>query len=487
MTEPLIITTSKRDDHQLDLSIQLGPQRTDEVLQRAARQVAKRARIPGFRQGKAPYATVLRLYGREALLGEIMEELGPEIYKEALETEHIEPFGQASWQNVEMNPLTFKLVVPLNPEIDLGDYRAIRIEAPEVVVSENDVDQALEEAREQRAAWQPVETPANVGDTVVLDIRGAVGDETMMDNHDWELLIRSESGWLPGFDEAFIGMTSGEEKAFTSRYPEDSSSRFKGQEASFQATVKAVKARVRPEVDDDFARSLGDYADLADYRAKKLAEITTQRQQEAEAKLANEAVQALVSGATLTYPPVAVKETLDQMVEEVSRRITRAGYSMEDFLRLQGTTMEAYRSQLRPSAELRLKGQLVLSALAVEEGITVSPEASQAEMQRIIGTAQNEEQANSMRSSFGSPAGQWLIEQDLKTQKTLARLREIVTGQAPELPAPELEGQEEATEAPLAGETSPDQPAATETGDRAPDLETVTAEVGVEEVKSEEE
>jgi trigger factor len=462
LTEPLIITTSKRQDNQLDLTVQLGPQRTEEALQRGARLVSKRARIPGFRPGKAPYATVLRFFGHDAVLSEVVEELGPEVYKEALQSEHIEPYGQASWQDVQTDPLTFKLVVPLNPEVDLGDYRSIRIEAPEVNVTEVDVDQALEAAQEQRATWQTVERPVQVGDTVVLDIHGAVGDETIMDNHDWELLIREESGWLPGFDEAFIGMTAGQEKAFTLRYPEDSASRFKGKEVSFQATVNQVKGRARPALDDDLVRSLGDYADLADYRVKKRTELTEQRKITAENKLSDDAIQALIDRATLSYPPLALEETLDEMMNEVRRRVASLGYSMEDFVRLQGTTMEAYRAQLQPAAERRLKGQLVLSALAVEEGITVTPEDKQAEFDRIVGSAQNEEQADNLRQTLQTDMGQWMIEQDLKTQRTLARLREIVTGQAPELPTPPVEPHEEAAEASTDIEGTIGQPAVDE-------------------------
>ncbi len=121
MTEPLKITTSPRSDRQLDMTIELGPERTEEALHRAARQVAKRVNIPGFRRGKAPYQTVLRNFGREALLNEILDDLGQEVYKEALDNEKIDPFARAEISDVDLNPVTFKLVVPLAPEVDLGD------------------------------------------------------------------------------------------------------------------------------------------------------------------------------------------------------------------------------------------------------------------------------------------------------------------------------------------------------------------------------
>ena len=207
-------------------------------------QSPSKARIPGFRPGKAPDATVLRTFGREAVLSEIIDDLGEEVFKEALASENIEPFGQASLLDFKTDPIIFKLVIPLRPTVTLGDYRGIRVEAPVAKVGEADVDAVIEQARErpqQRSA--AVERPAEIGDTIVLDITGTVGEDTIMDNHDWELVLKGDSGWLPGFDEAFVGLTAGEEKSFSLTYPEDSASRYKGQQAIFQAKVLAVKAQ----------------------------------------------------------------------------------------------------------------------------------------------------------------------------------------------------------------------------------------------------
>ena len=214
MTEPLIISTSPRDDHQLDMTIQLGPERTEQALQRGARVVAKKAKIPGFRPGKAPYVTVLRMYGKEAVLGEILDDLGEEVYKEALETAKPDIYGQAALEDVKFDPVIFKLIVPLRPTVDLGDYRSIRLDAPAVTVGEADVDAALDAARAAAATLQTVERPATLGDSVLVDIKGAVGEETIMDNQDWQLTLRGEGGWLPGFDEAFVGLVGRRRESF---------------------------------------------------------------------------------------------------------------------------------------------------------------------------------------------------------------------------------------------------------------------------------
>jgi trigger factor len=442
LTEPLIITTSPRDDHQLDMTIQLGPERTEEALHRGARVVSKKAKIPGFRPGKAPYATVLRMFGKEAVLGEILDDLGEEIYKEALEVEKPDIYGQAALEDVKFDPVTFKLIVPLRPTVDLGDYRSIRLDAPDASVGEADVDAALNTARAGAATLQAIERAAALGDSVLVDIRGTVGEETIMDNQDWQLTLRGEGGWLPGFEEAFAGLSAGDEKTFELTYPEDSASRFKGQVAAFEVKVKEVKAKVQPEADDEFVKTLGDYTDLADYRAKKLAELTEERTKEATEKLNEAAVEALVERATIAYPPAAVDDTVHQMMSDLESRLKNIGYTLADYLRLNGKTVEQYHDELHEPAEKRLKGQLAIAELAHAEGITVSDEEKQAELDRLAARAETPENAAALRDVFGSEAGLRLIEADIRSDKTLARLRAIVTGQAPELPAVPAEASE---------------------------------------------
>ena len=445
MTEPLTITTDPRPDRQIALTIELGPERTEAALQRAAKQVAKRANIPGFRRGKAPYATVLRHFGRDALLNEILDDLGQEVYKEALDIAKIEPFAEAQLEDVKLEPPTFRLVVPLRPEVDLDDYRSVRLEAQEAEVTDADVDAILAEQRASRATWVEIDRPAEIGDTVTVDIHGSVGEDTIMDNHDWDVLLKEEAGWLPGFAEAFVGLEVGGEKGFTLRYPEDSSSRYKGQEATFQTTLKKVKSRLEPELNDEFAASLGDFASLDDLRAKTRERLLQQRTAEAQNKLDEAALEAVIAKAHMSYPPAAVEDTLNDMVDEVRRNLKRSGYSLEDFVRLQGLTLDKYREKLRGQAEKRLQGRLVLGELASVEKLDVAPDEIQAEIERTMPAGEGTEK---LREAFETDFGRAVVRQDVLTDKALARLREIVTGRAPALPPETAEtGEQPAAEA----------------------------------------
>jgi trigger factor len=303
-----------------------------------------------------------------------------------------------------------------------------------------------------------VDRLAELGDLVKVDIVGTVGENTIMDNQDWELTLRGESGWLPGFDEAFVGLTAGDEKEFDITYPEDSLSKYKGQTARFKVNVKEVRAKVMPELNDEFAQSLGEYATLPEYREKKLAEIKEQRETEAKNKLTDDAVEALIERATLAYPPGAVHDTIHDMLHDMEQRMRNIGYTLEDSLRLQGKTVEQYERELEPTAERRVKAQLVLAELSRREGIEVPDEEIEAELERMASQAEKEETQKAIRDAFGTPQGRAIIGQDLRTSKTLERLRALVTGEATIAPVnAEVPGAEEAAavaEEPAAAEAA---------------------------------
>jgi trigger factor len=309
-----------------------------------------------------------------------------------------------------------------------------------VDVTEADVDVFVDRQLDESATWQAVERPAQIGDRVVVDILGTVGDDKIMENTDWEITLREETGWLPGFDEAFVGMSAGEQKSFSLTYPEESASRYKGQTASFAVTVKEVRARVKPELTDEMVTEWGEYTDVADFRAKKLSELGEAGKQRAESELMDAAMDALTEQATFAYPPVAVDREVSDILRDLQVRVSGAGYSLDDFLRLQGTSLERYRVQVRPAAERRLKAQLAINKLAELEKIEVAKEESEAEFQRLIDASESEEQAQAFREVFGSEQGLHLLYHDVMNRKTMARLREIVTGTAPEVmqdsPAP---------------------------------------------------
>ena len=184
-------------------------------------------------------------------------------------------------------------------------------------------------------------------------------------------------------------------------------------------------------MNDDFAKTLGNYEDMVDLRTKVREQLLRQRTAEAENKLNDAALAAVIAQANLVYPPSAVEETVHEMIEEARRNLTRSGYSLEDALRLQGLTLDQYHEQLHPQAEKRLQGRLVLAKMAELERIRVAPEEITAEIDRMA--PPGDEQAAAFREALESGQGQLVVFQDVLTEKTLQRLRDIATGKAPEL------------------------------------------------------
>jgi trigger factor len=427
---------SPRDDHQVELTITLGPERTEKAVQRGARAVAQRAKIPGFRPGKAPTATVLRLYGRDTVLGEVVDDIGREVYEEALADANLEPYAQAELADLTLDPVSFKMVVPLPPTVEMGDYAAIRVVTPAVDVTEADVEAGLEQARVARATLGPVARAAALGDTAVVDIKGTVDGTTIMENEAWELVLKGGGGWLPGFDEAFVGLSAGDAKSFTLIYPEDSTSKYKGQEATFAVSMREVKAKSLPDLTDEFVKELGDYSDLVDYRARRLDQLKAIAADEAQEKLDDDAVRALVDASTFAYPPAAVDAVVHEMLEELARRVGQAGYRLEDYLKLQGTSMQQYHDSLQPAAEQRLKARLALREFARLEGIAVEGTEIDVEIDRLVAGSPESDDTGKLRELLSSEGGRRMLENDLVLKKTFERLRGVVTGQVTPQPAP---------------------------------------------------
>ena len=215
------ITAERTDDCQLKLTAEVDQERVEQHLRKAARRLANRVTIPGFRKGKASYDMVVRRLGLPAVYDEALEELGQEVYTEALKEQDVRPYSQGSLENFTMDPLVLHFVVPLMPEVDLGDYRSIRVEAEEVNITDADVEKSLAQLREQKADWQPVDRPLASGDMAQTHIKATMGGETV-DDTDRTFVVNPALQYpMPGFHEAVMGMAVGETRDFTLTYPDD--------------------------------------------------------------------------------------------------------------------------------------------------------------------------------------------------------------------------------------------------------------------------
>ena len=424
------------EGREVRLTIEIGSERVEAALQQAARRLSQQMHVPGFRRGKVPYPIMLRYVGREALLEEALEPLTQEVYEEALTLTGLQPFAPGRLEDVRTEPsLTLEMIVPLAPLVELGDYRALRLEPPKVEVSDDMLKEALEALRAQRALIEPVNRPAQLGDVVTVSLRGRVDGQVVVRGDEVDILLNPEGEWPgPGFVQEMVGAVPGQERTFMLHYPDDHPNRrAAGRDVRFRVTVHKVQSRFLPPLDDDFARSLGDeqVQTVLDLRIRMRQQLQETLQRQADTDFGYQVLDALVEQARIEYPPFMLERELDEMMASLDQDLrTQNHLTLDDFLKLQSKTRSAYREELRPRAEKRLKRGLVLAEVIKREGLEVSTDEIQKEitaMSQPLG-----EQAERFRELLSTPTQQRRIKNDLLTDKAIERLVQIAKGQMPE-------------------------------------------------------
>ncbi len=464
------VTTEPREDRQLAVMIQVDQERVERELRKAASKVAGQYRIPGFRKGKAPYNIIVQQFGLANLYNEFVEDLGQELFQQAIVQEKIEPYAQASLEDVQFNPLVYKLVVPLEPQVELGDYRELRVEEPTAAVDDATVESQLEQYREQYASWQEVDRPSQWGDMLTIDVKSVIppaeegGQETVvLDETDWDVTPDQENPLEPpGFDEKLLGLSQGETAQFVLGWPAESQSIYAGKEANFTVTVKKVEAYEKPELNDDLAKLAGpDFETLEDLKQS----IRTSAEEGEKNRLENEYVtkvlDAVVEMSTLNYPPVVVEDQIDSMLRDTEQRLRQIGIdSLETFLRQTKQDINEYRERLRPDAEKIARRNLVLSEIVKQENMTVSDAEIEEQIRTMVGIGGEGEEgeelpdnAKALADMLRQGAGRTVIVSQILTNKAIGRLLSIARGEPQPEETPAAEGAaEEAAEEPAASE-----------------------------------
>ncbi len=448
--ERLKVDAKKTGPCQYTLNVEIEPERLAQPLRQAARRLSTRRPISGFRPGKAPYSIVERVYGKELVYDEMLNELGNELYQEALKEAQIEPYDRAGFEIAQLEPLTLKISVPTQPEVKLGDYHTIRVEPAEVLLTDEEVEEVLSNMQQDHALWVPVERGVQLGDQVVIDAVGTSDDGRDLEQEDLTLEV-TESLMPSEFRENLLGIKAGDKKEFDIEYPEDfRDTDLAGRRVHFNVSVKAVKGKELPSLDDELAQSVGEYETLDALRADVHAKLLERKEQEAKDAAVDAALDALAEQANLEYPAIAVEHELDAMMQSVSNRLSQKGFTLEGYLYTTGKSLEQYREELRPQAETRLKRSLVLVQFAQAEGIQVGKADVEREVDHV--SAQFGEQADAVKTALSEGEAFRSITNDLFSRKVLDHLLAIATGQVEAGSKDEEVASEPETEA----ETTPD-------------------------------
>lgn len=473
------VTTERLEDCQVKAVVELDAAEIDKKLRETARKLSRQFDMPGYRRGRAPFHAVMRIFGREAVQQQALEDFGNELYEQALEEIEVEPYEVGELEEVEWDPFRMTILVPIQPEVDLGDYRAVRLAYEVEEITDERIEEYLAEVQEEHAQWVPVERAAAMGDQVVLDMEGKAGDELIMSNEGYEMVLEADETYpLPGFHEEVVGMSPGEEKTFTLTMPdEESEGDMAGEEATVVVTLHAVKEQDLPDLDDDLAMMVGDYDTLADLKVDVRTRLETEALQKAESEYLDKVLEAFVEAANkIEYPSQAVDRESDYSLSQMERNLAASGLQLDSYLGMIGKSREAYKRELRPAAEERLKKRLVISELAEQEELKIEPEEIEAEIERMA--EMMGPQGEQMVETLKTGEGRLVVANDLLTAKAQERAMEIAKGEAPAKAEPEAEAEvEEATaeaEPEIEAETAAEAKVEEATAETEPEVEAET-------------
>lgn len=425
------ITQEEVVDRQTVLNIELEEGDLDTYIDQGYRKVAPRLAIPGFRKGKAPRRIVEQFVGKESLLNEVFDTMLPELTGRAIEEQAIEAGGLPSIELEDMDPITFKAIVPLIPEVSLGDYKEISVEEEPANVSEEDIQQRLEQIQHGMASWEPVERSVQMGDLVTIQATGLVEGESVVEENDAVLFLDEDSDRpFPGFAQQLADMAQDESKDFTLAIPEDfGDEKLAGKDVAFSVTVGEIKERVLPELDDEFAKGVGDgYESFEALRAEIESDANEAAESGATQKYNEAVMEAFLSGVTIEVAPVMVGHEITHMEGERSRVLSQINVRLDDYLRSIGKTEEEMRDELRNEAEERIKRTFAMSKLAEEEGIEVTEEDVETRIQEILANNTQDTEELPVQPEFTDEMRE-SVNRVLSSEKTLERLVTIARGE----------------------------------------------------------
>ena len=479
------IETLPEENRTLTLTVEVDDERVQPALRAAARRISKDYRIPGFRPGKAPYEVVLRHYGETALYQAALDDISQKVYQDVLEQEKIEPIGPGEMDIVELKPMKLKFVVPLRPEVNLGDYGAVRVDYAPPIIDDEAVEHELEHLREHQAVLEPVERPAQMGDVVTLDAKAFMNDgenpsDFLLADQDVALVLEEKADWpMPGFAAQAMGISAGEERKFDLAFADDYvNESLRGQLAHFEVKAKEVKSRSLPEWNDELAKSLGEYETVDALRASVREQLEDASRAGVDKDYRQKVVDQLVEQSTVKYPPTLLAAELDDYVKDFDRRLREQKLTLEDYLKIEGKTAEQFREEVKPQAEARMKRSLVIGKIVEREHITVDPSDVEERISNL--STPWGERAAEMRKLLSTNESREMLELDLLTDKGVERLAAIARGEVAAQPPAVAQSPAEATA--LANNTVQAEDAATSEG--MPTAETSAATAGDEAAQS---
>lgn len=387
------LQVEKLEKNMAKLTIEASAEELEAAIQKAYLKNKGRITLPGFRKGKASRKMIEKMYGAGVFYEEAANNLIPEAYSKAVEeAKDLEIVSQPSIDVVQIEagkPFIFTAEVALKPPVTLGEYKGLEVEVPSAQVTDEEIQAELDKEREQNSRVLDVDDRAvEQGDIIKLDFEGSVDGEAFEGGkgEDYELTIGSGS-FIPGFEDQLVGAKIGEEKEVNVTFPEEYHAKdLAGKAAVFQCTVKEIKVKELPELDDEFAQEVSEFDTLEEYKEDIKKNLTERKEKEAKAAREAAAVEKAVANAQMEIPDAMVNGQVRQMADDFARRIQSQGLTVEQYFQFTGMDSEKLLAQMRPEALKRIQNSLVLEAIAKAEDIQISDERLEEELVKMAET-----------------------------------------------------------------------------------------------------
>jgi trigger factor len=379
MATEVLTTVTELPESRVRVEAEVPAVEVERRVAQAAKRLGQGIRVPGFRAGKAPAPVIVQRMGREAVLDEAVRDSIGTWYSAAIDAAHVVPIGEPELDMGDLpaqgEPLTFSIEIGVRPKATLGEYKGLEVGRRDPGVSDEALDEELDRMRERSARLDTVERPAASGDFVVMDYRGTRDGELFAGGEGRDQLVELGSGRLvPGFEEQLEGAGAGDERTVTVTFPDDyPATELAGEVAEFAVTVKEVKAKELPALDDDFAAEAGfdSLDELRDDIRTRLSEAATV---EIESEFRQAALDAAVEAATVEVPDTLVEARARELWDSMLHSLAHQGINRETYLRIAGREEDEIVEQSKPDAEQALRREAVLAAIIDAEGIEPSDE-----------------------------------------------------------------------------------------------------------------
>ncbi|MCR4678373.1 MAG: trigger factor [Lachnospiraceae bacterium] len=415
------LKVEKLENSMAKLTIEVSAEELDKAIEKAYQKNKNKIAIPGFRKGKAPRAIIEKMYGKEVFYEDAANEIIPDAYDKAYDEceEDIVSAPEVDVVQLEAGkPFIFTATVALKPEIKLGKYKGVKVAKADTTVSDDEVMAVIEKERENSARSISVERPVKDKDEVILDFEGFVDGVAFEGGkgENYPLTIGSGS-FIPGFEEQLVGAEIGKEVTVKVTFPEDYHAEdLKGKAAEFKCTIREVKEKELPELDDEFAAEVSEYDTFKEYKEATIKSLQDKKLDEAKNKKEDEAIEAIIAASEIEIPAPMLDTKKRQMVQDFAQNLKQSGLNMEQYFQFTGLTAEKLLEQVEPQAVKSIKSRLVLENIVKAEKIEASEEDFEKELNRIAEAYKME--VDKVKEMIDDNAKKQILE-DLAVQKAV--------------------------------------------------------------------